>query len=131
MRKKLPARTNLSAVRKLMYSRVKTIIAGNIPLEVDLENRQIFFDERIKDTFQLDQRSNNIDSFINTYVDPADSKKVIQSLSFAGQGLEQPFRFNFIHPLTERKLQFEYRYQIIYHRYACTRLRGELVQVGR
>jgi hypothetical protein len=58
-----------------------------------------------------------------------DTPALRQSLSQAKQGQERPISFRFIHPITSEKLKFEYRYEIVYVRYASTRLNGVLVNV--
>lgn len=108
----------------------REIISKSIPLEVDLENRQIFFQTDIKEKLDFDFGTDNIDNLIHTYIDPEDSEKVMQSLKEAKKGLEQPIPFNFIHPLTSRSFRFEYRYQIIYVKYSSTRLHGELIKMS-
>lgn len=107
----------------------REMVSKSIPLEVDLENRQIFFQHDIQDKLHFEFNTNNIDNLIKAYVDPKDLKKVKQSLTRAEKGLEKPIQFNFIHPETARSFQFEYRYQIIYVKYSSTRLQGELVSV--
>lgn len=113
----------------LDWKKRRAIIANSIPLEVDLENRQIFFQSDIKEKLYFDFGTTNVDNLIKTYLDPKDSKKVTQSLTRAKKGLEKPIPFNFIHPLTSRTFKFEYHYQIIYHTYSSTRLQGKLVKM--
>jgi|GEM_PF-2187822 len=107
----------------------REMITKSIPLEVDLENRQIFFQPGIEEKLHLDFGTNNVDNLIQTYLDPNDLKTVTQSLTEAKKGLEKPIPFNFIHPLTSKLFRFEYRYQIIYVKYSSTRLHGELIKV--
>ena len=114
----------------LDWKKRRALVIGAIPLEVDLENRQLFFDAGIEEKLRFNLETNNIDSLIKTYLDPKDLKKVTQSLSDAKEGLEKPIHFNFIHPITSRSFKFEYRYQIIYVKYASTRLHGELIKVN-
>ncbi len=113
----------------LDWKKRREIVSNSIPLEVDLENREIFFKTDIKEKLHFDFSTNNIDSLIRNYVDPKDSKKVMRSLTEAEKGQEKPIPFNFIHPLTSKSFKFEYRYQIIYVKYSSTRLQGELVKM--
>jgi hypothetical protein len=100
-----------------------------IPLDVDLENREIFFQKDLKDKLTFEFQTNNVDRLISNYVDPRDSHKVKQGLIKAEKGAEEPITFNFIHPVTSQRMQFEYRYEIVYVRYASTRLQGLLVNI--
>src|SRR5689334_1409865 len=111
------------------FSSKRAIIERPIPLEVDLENREVIIRHEVRQDLNIDFSSTNVDSLIKTYLDAKDSKKVIQSLSKAKEGLEKPIQFDFIHPLTLKRFQMEYRYQIIYVKYASTRLKGELVNI--
>jgi hypothetical protein len=115
----------------LNWKNKREIISKSIPLEVDLENREIFFKTDITKRLNFDFDTTNVDNLISTYLDPRDSETVIQSLTEAKEGLEKPILFNFIHPHTSRSFQFEYRYQIIYVKYSSTRLQGELINVSR
>lgn len=115
--------------KNLEWKKRRELISRSIPLEVDLENRQIFFQTDIKEKLHFDFNTNNVDKLITTYLDPRDTKKVMNSLVKAKKGLEKPIPFNFIHPLTSKSFHFEYRYQIIYVKYSSTRLRGELVKM--
>jgi len=127
MKKKPKSAAPQKGLKTDSFSDKREIISRPIPLEVDLENREIFIRNEVRDTLNIDFNSTNVDNLINTYLDPEDSKQVIQSLTKAKEGLEKPIRFDFIHPLTAKRFQFEYRYQIIYVKYASTRLKGELV----
>ncbi|MBL7931242.1 MAG: hypothetical protein JNL60_05055 [Bacteroidia bacterium] len=112
----------------LNWKNKRELISKSIALEVDLQNRQIFFDSDISQKLHFDFATNNVDQLINTYLDPEDSEEVIKLLTEAERGLEKPIPFHFIHPVTSRAFKFEYRYQIIYVKYASTRLQGELVR---
>jgi hypothetical protein len=131
--KKLPktAQENASEnkANALNWKGRKEIITKSIPLEVDLENRQLFFKTDIKERLNFEFPTNNLDNIIQTYIDPKDSKKVKQWLTKAKKGQEEPILFNFIHPETSRSFQMEYRYQITYVKYSSTRLQGELMVV--
>jgi hypothetical protein len=98
-------------------------------VEVDLENREIFFKDDLKQKLNLEFNTTNVDRLITHYVDPQDSARVQNELQEAQRGQEQPIRFQFIHPITEERLTLEYRYEIVYVRYASTRLNGLLVNV--
>jgi hypothetical protein len=106
-------------------------IARTIPLEVDLENREVFLGNDVKEQLDLKFETNNVDSLISTYVHPDDSKRVILSLKQAKEGQEKPIHFSFVHPSTARRLHFEFRYEIVYVRYSSTRLHGVLVNVSK
>ncbi len=107
----------------------KKIITKKIGLDIDLENREIHFNEELKHLpFRFS--SNNIDSFISNHVHPNDLEKVIESLKQAQQGVEKPIRFNFVHPNVSKALKYEFHYQIVYARYAQTKLQGVLVKVN-
>jgi hypothetical protein len=114
---------------KERFAKGRNLLSRTIPLEVDLENGQVFIENEVKETFNFDVVSTDVDKLIQTYLDENDSKEVMQYLTDARQGMEKPFQFNFIHPHTAKKFQFEYRYQIVYVKYASTRLKGELVNV--
>ncbi|WP_317898456.1 hypothetical protein [Aurantibacillus circumpalustris] len=114
----------------LNWKNRRELMSKNIPLEVDLENRQLFFKDGIKEKLHFDFGTNNIDNLIKTYLDPKDLEIVNRSLTQAKKGLEKPIPFNFIHPLTSKSIRFEYRYQIVYVKYASTRLLGELIKIG-
>jgi hypothetical protein len=107
----------------------KDIALKAIPLEVDLENREIFLGQELKAKLDFELLSNNVDRLISSYVDPCDSGKVQEGLELAQHGTEHPITFNFIHPRTSERMQFEYRYEIVYVRYASTRLNGVLVNI--
>jgi hypothetical protein len=100
-----------------------------LQVEVDLENREIFFKDDLKQKLNLEFNTTNVDRLITHYVDPQDSARVQNELQEAQRGQEQPIRFQFIHPITEERLTLEYRYEIVYVRYASTRLNGLLVNV--
>lgn len=112
----------------LNWKNKRELISKSISLEVDLQNRQIFFDSDISQKLHFDLDTNNVDQLISTYLAPEDSQEVIKLLTEAEHGMERPIPFNFIHPFTSRAFKFEYRYQIIYVKYASTRLQGELVR---
>jgi hypothetical protein len=114
----------------LAWKNRRELISTSIPLEVDLENRQLFFEEGVIKKLNLNFGTSNVDNLIKTYLDPKDLKKVSRSLTDAKNGIEKPISFNFIHPVTSRSFKFEYRYQIIYVKYSSTRLHGELIKVG-
>jgi hypothetical protein len=111
------------------FAKGRHLISRSIPVEVDLENRQVFIATEAKSTFNFDVISTDMDKLIQTYLNEDDSKEVLQNLTEARKGMEKPFQFNFIHPHTAKKFHFEYRYQIVYVKYASTRLKGELVNV--
>ena len=113
----------------LDWKKRREMISKAIPLEVDLENREIFFTTDIKEKLHFDFSTNNIDNLIKTYIDPKDSENVMESLTEAKKGMEKPIPFSFIHPITAKSFKFEYRYQIIYVKYSSTRLQGELVKM--
>lgn len=114
----------------LNWKNRRDLISKSIPLEVDLENRQIFFEPGTAEMHLFDFGTNNVDNLIKTYLDPKDLKKVTRSLTEAKQGMEKPIPFNFIHPVTSKSFSFEFRYQIVYVKYASTRLHGELIKVN-
>ncbi len=105
----------------------KKVITKNIPVELDLEKREIYFKEGTGD-IPVRFASNNIDSFLSNHVDPKDLNNVVESLSQAKQGVEKPIRFNFVHPHVPMPVQYEYHYQIVYVKYSQTRLQGVLVK---
>src|SRR5436190_7531437 len=119
-------RNNFASLRRKREAIVRTI-----PLEVDLENREIFLGNDVREQLDLTLETNNVDSLISTYVHPDDSKRVMLSLVQAKEGQEKPIHFSFVHPSTSRRLHFEYRYEIIYVRYSSTRLHGVLVNVSK
>lgn len=100
-----------------------------IAVEVDLENREIFFKDDLMRKLKLELPTNDVYRVISNYVDPRDLEKVNEGLSKAKEGQENPIRFRFVHPLTAEKLCMEYRYEIIYVKYASTRLNGVLVNL--
>jgi hypothetical protein len=108
----------------------KEMISKNIALEVDLENRKLFFHPEVLESLHFDFGTNNMDHVIETYLDPVDLQRINLSLTEAKQGQEKPIPFHFTHPLTSKIFKFEYRYQIVYVKYASTRLHGELVKLG-
>lgn len=110
------------------FKRKRQLIAESIAMEVDLQNRQIFFNSDIRQKLQFELETNNVDQLINAYISPEDSQQVFQQLTEAERGMEKPISFNFVHPFTSRSFKFEYRYQIIYVKYASTRLQGELIR---
>lgn len=108
----------------------KEILMKPISLEVDLESRELFFTKGSKEQLSLPIESTNLDSVIQSYLPPKESKLVMEKLSKAEKGLEKPIPFYFVHPLTSKKFHFEYRYKIEYVKYSSTRLRGELVKTS-
>lgn len=104
----------------------RELLSKSIPLEVDLESRQLFFNANVDKNLSLNFNTDNLDKLIASYLHPKESKKVIKSLSKAEKGLEKPILFNFVHPLTSKAFQFEYHYKIVYVNYSSTRLQGEL-----
>lgn len=132
MKKQTPASNenpNPGNKNTLDWKNRREMITNNISLEVDLENRQIFFQPGIPEKLRFNFGTNNVDNLIKTYLDPKDLKNVTRSLTQAKKGLEKPIPFNFIHPLTSKRFSFEYRYQIIYVKYSSTRLHGELIKL--
>jgi len=123
-------KNNTTQYNPVDWKNRREMISNSIPLEVDLENRQIFFEPGIKEKLHFDFGTTNVDNLIKTYLDPEDLKNVIRSLTEAEKGLEKPISFNFVHPLTSKTFRFEYRYQIVYVKYASTRLHGELIQIS-
>jgi len=114
----------------LNWKNRRDMVTKSIALEVDLENRELFFQPGIQEKLHFDFGTTNVDNIMKTYLDPKDLKKVTRSLIEAKKGLEKPIPFNFIHPLTSKAFRFEYRYQIVYVKYASTRLHGELIKVS-
>src|SRR5258708_1601582 len=110
MKKKAPL-SKASAGKKtsLNWKNRREMINRSIALEVDLENRKLFFQSDIQESLHFDFGTNNIDHVIETYLDPNDLKQVNLSLIEAKKGLEKPIPFNFTHPLTAKTFQFEYR----------------------
>jgi hypothetical protein len=104
----------------------RELLSKSIPLEVDLESRQLFFNTNVDKNLNLNFNTDNLDKLIESHLHPKESKKVIKSLSRAEKGLEKPILFNFVHPLTSKAFQFEYHYKIVYVNYSTTRLQGEL-----
>lgn len=129
MKKQNSKNTTVQRKNYLEWKKRRDIRLTSIPVEVDLENREIFFKDDLNKKLKLEFSTNNVDRLISNYVDPKDSEKVIQSLQQAQQGQEKPILFNFIHPHTAQKLKMEYRYEIVYVKYASTRLDGVLVNV--
>ncbi len=121
-------RTHSNSNSDLNWKHKRKLISESIAMEVDLQNRQIFFGSDIREQLHFDLETNNVDQLINAYISPEDSATVIQQLTEAERGMEKPISFNFVHPFTSRSYKFEYRYQIIYVKYASTRLQGELVR---
>lgn len=120
--------TPVSESNSLNWKKRREILSNAIAMEVDLENRQIFFEPGIKDKLRFDFGTNNVDNLIKTYLDPKELRKINRSLTEAKKGREKPIPFNFVHPLTSRTYRFEYHYQIVYVKYASTRLHGELIK---
>lgn len=107
----------------------RDVLLRSVPVEVDLDNRKVFFDEKLKDMMNLHFDTSNMDHLIHSFVAPEDTQHVMQSLLEAKQGKEQPIVFKFLHPGTSQKLILEYRYEIVYVTYSSTRLTGLLVNV--
>lgn len=108
----------------------RLLSGGAIALQVDLEKGKVTTTE----TSGLDQLLNldvkNMDQVIRDYVDAEDRVRVQQSLQQARKGAEEPILFNFVAPGSERKHPFEFRYEIVYVKYASTCLKGSLVKVN-
>lgn len=121
-------RTQNEPNSNLNWKNKRKLVSESIAMEVDLQNRQIFFTSDILQQLRFDLETTNVDQLINAYISPEDSASVIQQLTEAERGMEKPIAFNFVHPFTSRSYKFEYRYQIIYVKYASTRLQGELVR---
>lgn len=113
----------------LAWKNRREMISKSSSMEVDLENREIFLHEGLKARLQFDFGTTNIDLLLETYLDRNDLKTVKQLLKLAKKGLEKPIPFNFIHPLTEKRFRFEYRYQIVYAKFSSTRLHGQLIKL--
>jgi hypothetical protein len=120
-----------SSRSQLNTGKIRQLLSSPIKMEVDLETRQILVNEEVKKHLNLDFTNEKIDQLIRTYVDPKDTKKLINSLNLAGKGKEKPIRFNFMKPGSPKIYSFEYRYEIVYVKYACTRLSGTLVKIDR
>lgn len=120
---KTPAKTTKST-----WKARREILSKPISLEVDLESRQLYFNKDSQTKLSFDFDTDDLDSLIKSYLNPKDSKAVIEKLSKAEKGLEKPIPFNFVHPLTAKQFHFEYRYKIVYVKYSSTRLQGELIQ---
>lgn len=115
----------------LSWKSSRALVSGTIPLELDLENREILLNNESLEVHQLEIDPKNIDKFITDFIAPGESQKVMHSLDEAGKGVEKPILFSFVHPRLSKTLFFEYRYQITYVSYSKTRLKGELVAVRR
>lgn len=113
----------------LNWKKRRDMIRKSSSMEVDLENREIFLHEGLKERLQFDFGTTNIDHLLERYLNQNDLKSVKRSLSLAGKGLEKPIPFNFVHPLTEKVFRFEFRYQIVYAKFSSTRLHGHLIKV--
>lgn len=107
----------------------KRLRSTTLTVEVDLEAREVFFNENLCRKLKLDFDTTNMDRLISDYVDPLDVMHVNEGLKMAQEGRESPIRFRLIHPRTLEKLCFEYRYEIVYVKYASTRLNGVLVSL--
>lgn len=118
--------SKISKAIKTTWKHRREILSKSIPLEVDLESRQLFFNTNLSKNLNLN--TDNLDKVIESFLQPKESRKVMKSLSKAGKGLEKPIHFNFVHPLTSKAFQFEFHYKIIYVNYASTRLQGELIK---
>lgn len=131
MKKKLSTASKDLAKKKLFvdWKNRRDVVLRSVPVQVDLENRKIFFDNKLKEVMNLDFGTSNVDKLIDEYVDPKDTKKVMRSLLEAKEGMEKPISFQFIHPKTLQKMKLEYRYEIVYVTYSSTRLHGLLVNV--
>ena len=113
---------------KSTWKHRRELLSNSIPLEIDLQSRQLFLNEKLNEKLDLNFKTDNLDTVITSYLLPKESKKVMQSLSKAEKGLEKPIAFNFVHPLTSKAFHFEYHYKIVYVKYSSTRLQGELVK---
>jgi hypothetical protein len=113
-------------VKTFTLNNMRNLRRGKIPLEVDLENGDILISEEVKEMLNLNSLTKKIDEAIETFVAPSDTIQVKNSLVLAQKGTEEPISFNFIHPKSMRKLYFEYKYEIVYVKYASTRLKGVL-----
>lgn len=113
---------------QISWKKRRALLSKSIPLEVDLESRQLFFAE--SPDAKLNFNTENLDILIDSYLLPKESKKVMQSLSKAKKGIEKPISFHFIHPLTSKSFHFEYHYKIVYVKYSSTRLQGELIKTS-
>lgn len=117
-----------SFIVKSTWKHRRDLLSNAIPIEVDLESRQIFIDKCLDKKLNLFFNTTNLDAMIASYLLPKESKKVMQRLSKAEKGLEKPIPFRFVHPLTDKTFHFEYHYKIVYVKYASTRLQGELIK---
>jgi hypothetical protein len=115
----------------LSWKSSRALVSKSIPLELDLENREILVNDESLEIHQLEIGPRNIDKFITDFVDPNESQTVIHLLDQAGKGVEKPILFSFVHPRLSKVFLFEYRYQITYVSYAKTRLKGELVNIRK
>jgi len=125
----VPVKNIVNRKSFLEWKKRRDVILKSIPVEVDLENREIIFHKDLPAELNFQIPTNNVDQLINDFVDPTDFEKVKTSLLKAEKGLEEPIKFNFIHPKTEQKLSFEYRYEIVYVKYSSTKLNGFLVNL--
>lgn len=114
---------------KIQWNSGRKLLSHKIPLELDLEKREILLVDNALEMHQVEIGSKDLDAFIDRFIDPADSENIHQQLEKAKKGIEQPIRFGFKHPQNSRKFWFEYQYQIVYVSYARTRLKGELIKV--
>jgi hypothetical protein len=110
-------------------SKIRKLLSAPIKMEVDLDSRRVVINEEVREHLNLDLADEKIDDLIRNYVHPRDTQKLISGLDQAGKGQEKPIRFSFMKPGTPRTYRLEFRYEIVYVKYACTRLSGTLVQV--
>jgi hypothetical protein len=115
----------------LCWQSSRALVSKSIPIELDLENREILINNNELKVHRLEIDQKNIDRFISEYIDPSERRVIVESLSQAGKGVEKPIRFAFIHPRLRLKLTFEFRYEIMYVSYSKTRLKGEIVKLRR
>lgn len=125
-RENKPGITLSQSIRSQTYS--KAFLKGSVPVELDLESREIFINEAALENSPLKLNCSSLDQFINRYVSPSQKERIVESLDEAGKGVEKPISFSFVHPDLKRELQFEYHYQIVYVSYSKTRLNGKLIK---
>lgn len=123
--------SNSGGGKKLNLKQSRAIINKRVPVEIDLQNREIVFKDDSLSSLNFNPGSTNIDQFIETYIHPRDTRKVGDSLGKAEKGIEEPIHFNFVNPANAKVYSYEYHYQIVYVKYAHTRLQGELIKVTK
>ena len=122
---------NLQTAPKLSLKGCRFLVSNSTDVELDLENRQIFLNGADLSSNLFPIKSDSLDGFISSYVDPDQSLSVLDSLKEAGRGVEKPIPFCFIHPDLKGKFCFEFHYQIAYVSYAKTRLKGKLISLRK